>query len=372
MKDKTDLDFTRLQVIDDHCHLFNIEYAPHELAQTLSMSLNAMPDEQLRHTLVYRRMLRELRILLDIKGADQEILAAREIRMRDNYKVYVEALFNNACIHTVLVDLGYKPVEVSLEKFEELVPARVRYIYRIESALDPLWDAFRDKKVGLKHVEDQFTKALENALENLKIVAIKSVIGYRTGLHIEPVDRKRLSKNIASEKEFRDYFLLQSIEKATGMGLPVQIHAAFGESNINVLHNNPALLKGLLDHPEYQRARIVLVHGGYPYCFEAGYLGSIYPNVYVDLSEMIPFAPMGLHQGLRAIFDMCPFNKILYGSDGFVIPEIHWLGAKSAKEALSSLFSDYMTEGLFDRDLAVSVAKMVFFETAQKLYGLEN
>ncbi len=139
-----------------------------------------------------------------------------------------------------------------------------------------------------------------------------------------------------------------------------------------MLNNNPFLLKDLLDHPRYKQSRLVLVHGGYPYCFEAGYLASVYPNLYVDISEMIPFVPMGAYQGLRQIFDMCPFNKVLYGSDGFIIPEIHWLGAKMAKAALSSLFSHYIEAGLFDHDLALRVANMVFSETARKLYGLEN
>jgi len=139
-----------------------------------------------------------------------------------------------------------------------------------------------------------------------------------------------------------------------------------------VLNNNPFLLKDLLDHPKYGQSRFILVHGGYPYCFEAGYLASVYPNLYVDISEMIPFVPMGAYQGLRQIFDMCPFNKVLYGSDGFIIPEIHWLGAKMAKAALSSLFSQYIEAGLFDHDLALQVGRMVFSETARKLYGLEN
>ena len=122
--------------------------------------------------------------------------------------------------------------------------------------------------------------------------------------------------------------LLRSIEEATKKGVPIQIHAAFGESNINVLNNNPFLLKEFLDHPRYKQSRLILIHGGYPYCFEAGYLASVYPNLYVDISEMIPFVPMGAYQGLSQIFDMCPFNKVLYGSDGFIIPDIHWLAAK--------------------------------------------
>ena len=204
------------------------------------------------------------------------------------------------------------------------------------------------------------------------MVAIKSIIGYRTGLGVEIVNRRHSFSRHLSEKAFREYFLLKSIERATEKDIPIQIHAAFGESNINILNNNPALLKEVLEHPVYKPARIVLVHGGYPYTFEAGYLASVYPNVYVDISEMIPFVPTGARQGLRNIFDMCPFNKVLYGSDGFVIPEIHWLAARMAREILATLFLEYINAGLFDQELAFQVARMFFFENAKNLYNLPD
>jgi hypothetical protein len=72
------------------------------------------------------------------------------------------------------------------------------------------------------------------------------------------------------------------------------------------------------------------------------------------------------------IFDMCPFNKAMYGSDGFVIPEAHWLGAKVAREALAHLFGTYVEDGLFDETLAQAAARKVLFETARKTYHLND
>ena len=372
MKKNQQLDFSGLKVMDNHCHLFNVEYTPHELERVLSMSLNPMPQEQLRHTMVYRKMLLELGRLLGTDGSEQEVLKVRESRIREGYKKYVETLFYDAGIYALIVDLGYKPAEVDLQIFKTLVPAQVHYIFRIESVLDELWNQFKGQKIQFRPLEDQFYQSLDDAFRSPDVVAIKSIIGYRTGLHVQMVDRSWLIKSKPTEKAFRDFFLLRAMEKAREKGVPVQIHAAFGESNIDILNNNPALLKGMLDQPEYSKVQIILVHGGYPYCFEAGYLASVYPNVYVDLSEMIPFVPLGARSGMSHIFDMCPFNKILYGSDGFLIPEIHWLGAKMAKDAIESLFSEYVREGLFDSAYAMQVAKMVFCETAQRIYGLED
>ena len=272
----------------------------------------------------------------------------------------------------MLVDLGYKPAEVNLADFESLVPARVYYMFRMESVLDDLWKELAGGRIDFRQVEESYLAALDQALAAPNLVAVKSIIGYRTGLAVEPVGRVQMIAAPPSEKNFRDYFLLQTLAKLKTRGLPLQLHAAFGESNIDIRRNHPALLKNLLDHPDYRLIRIVLVHGGYPHCFEAGYLASVYPNLYVDISEMFPFVPRGALRGLRDIFDMCPFSKVLYGSDGFIVPEIHWLGAKMVKDALAQLFTEYLDAGLVDSDLAYRMARMVFAENAQILYGLES
>ncbi len=371
MKSETAPDFSHLPIIDNHCHLFNLEYAPHRLQRILNMSLNELPDDQLRQTMVFRAMIRELGQLLEQGGAgDEAVLAERESRMQADYKGWVHDLFNDGALNTLLIDLGYKPAAVSLDDFEQLIPGRVKYIFRIESVLDELWPQLHSGKIRFEEAEDGFLRKLNDAFDDSSMVGIKSIIGYRTGLKVQPLDRAAMTKSKPDEKGFRDYFLQLALEKATHQGWPVQIHAAFGESNINLLDNNPALLKALLEDMRFKETRIVLVHGGYPFCFEAGYLASVYPNVYVDISEMIPFATLGSLRGLRDIFDFCPFNKLLYGSDGFVLPEIHWLGAKMAKRSLSSLFAEFIEEGLFDRDLAMRTARMIFFDNAEKLYGL--
>ena len=152
----------------------------------------------------------------------------------------------------------------------------------------------------------------------------------------------------------------------------MQIHASFGESNLNLLHNNPLLLKEIFEHPKYNQVKIILVHGGYPYSFEAGYLAAMYPNVFLDLSEMIPFVPLGLRKGLRDMLDMAPLTKIMFGSDGFVIPEIHWLAAKVAKNELALLFTELVKNRLFDVDYGYQVAENIFYKNAQNLYQLES
>lgn len=371
MNHQSSLDFSLLPLVDSHCHLFGLAYQPRDPAAVFNMSLNPMPADQLHHTLVYRWLLKALREFLALENcSDEEVLRTHRHRLQIDYSRWVKDLFADAVIDTLLVDYSYQPAAVDLERFEDFAPAHVYYVFRIESLLDDIWPQLKAGVFDFREAEKRFFEQLERGLSKSGTVAIKSIIGYRTGLAVAKADRSAMIAAAPSEKQFRDYFLQESLAIAGKKGLPVQIHAAFGESNIDIRNNHPGLLKGLLEDPRFAEVRIVLVHGGYPRCFEAGYLASVYPNVYVDISEMFPFVPLGSRRGLQAILDMCPFNKIVYGSDGFEVPEIHWLAARMAKTALSLIFSGYVEAGLFTQDYAVQVAEMIFSETARKLYGL--
>jgi predicted TIM-barrel fold metal-dependent hydrolase len=323
----------------------------------------------MRNTLAYRNMLRELRSFFGTAESEEEILAERDRRMKQSYKQYALDLLGDANIETLIVDVGYKPAEVSPEAFEALVPVDVRYVYRIETVLDETWQ----QKLPLPQAEERVFEALEQAFTTPRLVAIKQLIGYRTGLRVEDVKRTSLMKGDPSEKQFRDYFFLRTTEKAIERGYPIQIHTGFGESNIDMSTNNPLLLKGFLEHPKYRGARIILLHGSYPYSFEAGFIVNVFPNVYIDLSAMNLFSPPYVFRdGMEKIFNLCPFNKAMYGSDGGRIPDTHWLAAKVARRELSRLFTSYVEDGLFDEAYAMTAARMVLSETAKRVYGLSS
>ena len=362
-----EMDFSQLPLVDTHCHFFNVEYVEHDLRNTPTLSLNDVPKEDLQNTLGYRNMLRELKSFLGTKGSERDILAERKRRMEENYKQYAIDLLKDANIDTFIIDVGYKPAHVSAKAFEELVSAKVRYVYRIETVLDEVWE----EKLPFSQAEERFYRSLEEAFARPNLVALKELIGYRTGLNVKEVKRASLIKDVPSEKEFRDYFFLKAVEKSIEMGCPIQIHTGMGESNIDMSTNNPLLLKGFLEDSKYKEAKIVLLHGSYPYSFEAGFLANVYPNVYLDLSAMNLFGPPYVFRdGIRRIFNMCPFNKAMYGSDGELIPETHWLAAKVGKRELAMLFATYVEDGLFDQDYALAAAKMILSDTAGKVYDL--
>ena len=103
---------------------------------------------------------------------------------------------------------------------------------------------------------------------------------------------------------------------------------------------------------------------------EAAFLANAYPNVYIDLSETIPFVSVGLKGRLLSLLEMAPTTKIMYGSDGFNIPELYWFSAVQTKRALTSTLGDLVRhEGLGEED-AVCIGESFLAENARRLYKL--
>lgn len=95
-----------------------------------------------------------------------------------------------------------------------------------------------------------------------------------------------------------------------------------------------------------------------------------YPNLYIDLSEAIPHATVGVKAKLLALLEMAPTSKIMYGSDGFNIPELFWIAALAAKRGLRDALGEIVASGTLDEEQALDVADRFLSGNAKKLYGV--
>ncbi|KAF0501942.1 glutamine synthetase/guanido kinase [Gigaspora margarita] len=68
----------------------------------------------------------------------------------------------------------------------------------------------------------------------------------------------------------------------------------------------------------------------------AGYLASVYSNVYVDIGLVFPnISASGQQASLRELLEICPSNKLLFSTDGHYHPESFYVAAIQGREALS-------------------------------------
>jgi len=80
---------------------------------------------------------------------------------------------------------------------------------------------------------------------------------------------------------------------------------------------------------------IVLLHASYPWTKEAGYLASVYDNVYADIGEVFPFlSKEGQENAIREILELCPTEKMMWSTDGHWFPETYLLAIIQVREAL--------------------------------------
>jgi hypothetical protein len=387
----TSLDLSEIGVVDAHCHGFLPEKEEKPFEAYLTLSDMPQSREDLTSTILYRLVMRELSRVLGIKGED-EIIKERKRRIKSDPEGYIRMLFDDARIDTLLVDTGYPFREyigygIDIQEFSEMVGREAREIFRLEVAVYGLVK-------GLTHFDEateDFRAQINDAVAGGD-VALKSVIAYRTGLAVQKWEATRVKQawnDITSlvregksprelmpernerNKAIYDHFLRIGIQEAAPLKVPVQIHTGMGDSpSMDLRIANPAQLYDLLNDEEVKKAKIVLTHGGYPYLEEASFLVNAYPNVHLDLSETIPFTAAGVKNRILNLLEMAPTTKIMYGSDGFNIPETHWFAAVHTKHALATALGELIQQECLHEKEAEQLAHRFLHTNAEKLYQL--
>ena len=182
-------------------------------------------------------------------------------------------------------------------------------------------------------------------------VALKTIIAYRGGLDADAGDPDAHAR------------LLQALEvnRDTGDPLPVQVHTGFGDPDLLLTRADPALLKPLVER--FAQTPFVLLHC-YPFVREAGWLASVYPNVFVDLSLTIPHVARPSAVVAEAL-ELAPLSKLLYASDAVRTPELFLLASIWWRDALADVLDSWLPDGA-----AIEGGRRVLRDNATELYRL--
>jgi len=176
-------------------------------------------------------------------------------------------------------------------------------------------------------------------------VALKTIAAYRGGLD-------RVSEDVVAALEANE---------ATGDPLPLQVHCGFGDADLHLARADPTHLKPLVER--FRDTTFVLLHC-YPFVREAGWMASVYGNVFFDLSLTIPHVARPA-EALREALELAPVSKLLYGSDAARTPEIFYLAARWWRVSLAEVLA-----GALPADEAEEAGRAVLRENAWRLYRL--
>ena len=370
------MNLTEIRLIDQHGHnLLRPEVAanyPYVAAFTQGYDPEII-NYHAHHSLFYRRSLKEIATLLHCEAEETAILARRQTL---GLEKLCEICFNSGKIEAIYLDDGLQPDDIlPLSWHERFV--EVKRVLRLEVLAEQL----------ILQTDD-FTTFLNRFFQEIDpppagVVAFKSIVCYRTGLEIDTVTTEvarehfdNLKQQLAEGRSLRledkplvDFLLQQALLIAAKYRLPVQFHTGFGDPDLDLRLAKPLLLRSLLESPQYRQVPFVLLHASYPYMREAGYLASVYPQVYLDFGLAVPYLSFsGMRNTLRQLLELAPTSKLMYSSDAKFIPELYYLAAKWGRKILAEVLDEAIADSELTATEAETIAIAILRQNALDLY----
>ena len=373
------LDLDRIPIVDNHCHSLLREQPTDDVAFRMHLTESYFEDIARDHvptSIFYRRTLVELADLLGCAATPEAIHAARRER---GVAWLTREVVRRANFKTWLIDTGYgADTTYSLDELRKLGPVRVEEVIRLEPMIERL--ILESGSFG------GFIEAYRAAISNLRargVVGMKSVVAYRTGLHVAEVsaaDAERAFTGVREaglragrlrieSKPLLDHLVVIAVEEAARQNVPIQFHTGLGDPDLDLTLVDPAALR-LLFSQRFRAAPIVLLHTGYPYVRSLAYCAAMFPNVYADMGETILFAAGEATQIYRELIGLAPASKLLFSTDASLVPELYWVGARVGRRALARVLEEHIGEGTLDERTALDWAERMLWRNSEAVYSL--
>jgi predicted TIM-barrel fold metal-dependent hydrolase len=373
------LDLSGLAVMDGHCHPLLPDPWTVSVAQFLDRFSEGRPGAMaahVRHTGYFARTVRDLARRLGCEATAEAVLARRRALGLDG----VRRLIEGAGVAALLVDTGYPPDAMGLDEMRAALPCAIHEVWRIETCAQSLLPR------ALRYPEfvEAFRAELRAAAR--RAVALKSIIAYRSGLAIARWAPEEAARAYAgavervrhggsprlAEKPLLDTLFEVALDVCRETGRPLQVHAGFGDPDIDLPRANPTLLRPILEDDRGAGVRIAILHMAYPYFREAAFMAAVWPQVFVDLSLALPFLGPGAAPAVAEMLSLAPASKLMYGSDVGGLPELFALSADWGRAALAEALGWLVERDGLTRDEARAAARRILSENAVALYGIDG
>ena len=364
-------------MIDDHVHPFPLTFSPFDIGE-LGLDVDRAPGAaERRRALAPGRLyvhLLETRLATFLDVPQENLAVGRDELARRDWNGYLRRLFDDADLAGMIVDEALHPDEPA-HPASVYSAAAGRPVWKM-ARLDPLVDRLIGEGATAAEIVDRVQRFMADAAAD-GAVAFKTVLAYRTGLAVRPdADLTAAQRSLGEDvpvrrrgKALRDLVFRAALATTTDLGLPMQVHTGFGDSEIRLVESDPLLLDEVLRTPEGSAATVVLIHGSFPWHEQAAYLASARPNLWVELSLSNLFAPLNTADRLLRILDIAPRGRLLLGSDGHVLPETQWFACRVLADAWARMAE--VLAGAGARPAWIEDTRAALFDgNARAVYGL--
>jgi uncharacterized protein len=387
------IDLTGADVIDAHCHPFRsqdlLDREPRTFETrcmflgTALMSSNhanleaASFVEEMTETTMFGLALRRwIARHLGCEPTKDAVVAARDAALRADPPGYVRGLLESENIVAVIADEGYPQPSIARADFEEaLGGVTVHRVSRIEP-----WIVEAREEGTFDGTVQRYEEIGRTAANDPLLVAFKTIIAYRTGLDItDPTpaeaaaayDRWRSDEwreTREHAKPVRDFLLRRAFTIAKENDRVFHVHVGAGDPDVNLTHAAPQ--DAFSFFVEHQDQPILMIHSGWPWVAEATYVGTVLPNVYMDISELVPWGWGQTDWSLEMILGAVPAAKVLHGCDESSEPEMFPVSARMVREALERVLGTFVDRDYLSVEDAGSIGRGVLAGNARKLHGI--
>ncbi len=319
-------------------------------------------------------MRRWLAAHLGCEPTREAVTSAREEALQADAVAYTKGLLDAAGVVAILSDEGFPQPPIPADEFASTIGVTVHRVTRLEPWILQHRDGSFDDLVSAVNTEATDAAADPNC------VAYKSIVAYRTGLDVgDPsaseaaaaFDRWRSDdwkETREHAKPVRDFLIRRTLEVAKANDRPFHFHCGGGDPDINLSYADPIAIFPLL--VDVQDQPVVLVHSGYPWIREAAYVASVLPNVYLELSELIPWGWGQVEWALEMLVGTVPAAKLLYGSDEAGEPEAFWASALLTRAALERVLGRFVERDYVSADEAERLGRLVLADACRRLHGI--
>lgn len=289
-----------------------------------------------------------------------------------------------AAVTTWLVDTGYQSdVVTTPAELATLSGTPALEIVRLESVAAHVIRS----GVTAAGYADAITSAVHAAAASAAgagstaVVGFKSVAAYRGGLALDP-DRPAPAEIASAASRWlreldggaparlEDQVLIRhGIWAALDTGCPLQFHTGFGDTDSRLARSDPALLHDFLLASQPTGTPVMLLHC-YPYHRQAAVMANLFPHVYMDVGVALNHVGARSASVLAEALELTPFHKMLYSSDAFGLPELHYLGADGFRRDIAAVTGEFISAGLWSAADGRRVAALIGSVNAQRVYKL--
>lgn len=373
-----------IPLIDTHVHRVHPDRAPGW--GSLGGGYIPGPGQEAfgRQTILYGMIMERLREKFDMapEASSEEVEHERHRRYGQDPQGYYTWLLSDCNVAMHCLEIGSPigaPAYSQAEKdyFNASIPESKRAnIVRFDRIIDELLP----EKRPFADFCHGYRDTLWTQIAQERAVGLKSCAAYNGGLDIwltqrseaeAAYERIREGKGSAKDqKALRSWLLLESMDTAAEKNLPVQFHTGVGGGSwIDFKTLDPMhMVDFLQDKRVKNRVKVVLLHGGHPYEENTSYLTAQFSNVYSDFSGTFYLCSLKGVERMAALMERAPLNKIMYGSDGVMFPEVSWFAHHQFRRLLKRLLDALVEEGILTQHRAREAAGMFCYENARNCY----